>query len=50
MRAAVVVAGVVVNVIIIDPENPILIEGATVIPSETANIGDRWDGSSFSPP
>lgn len=45
MRAAVIENGVVVNVIIVDN-----IEGPNVVATETANIGDLYDGQAFTRP
>lgn len=45
-RAAVVKNGVVVNVLIIDHVLE-TIPGATLVPSETADIGDQYNGTAF---
>jgi hypothetical protein len=44
-RAALVENGVVVNTIIADED--FAIEGYLVVPSETAEIGDLYDGEAF---
>jgi hypothetical protein len=47
-RAALVEDGVVVNTIIADED--FAIDGYLVVPSETAEIGDVYDGETFTRP
>jgi hypothetical protein len=47
-RAALVEAGVVVNTIIADED--FAIDGYLVVPSETAEIGDIYNGAGFTRP
>lgn len=49
MRCAVVRDGVVVNVVMASPAEDKL-EGATVVASDTASIGDSYDGAVFTLP
>lgn len=47
MRAAIIVDGVVDNIIEID--DPTALPGAHVVPAAEAAIGDTWDGQEFIP-
>jgi len=47
-RKAVISDGVVDNVI--EADDDFTLPGKTLIASDTANIGDIWDGSAFTPP
>lgn len=50
MRAAIIQNGVVVNVTTITPGTLIQIPGYIIVISDTANIGDLWDGFTFTTP
>ncbi len=55
MRAVLIVSGVVNNAIAIDEEHraeyeAALPQGTTLVVSDTANIGDLYDGSTFTKP
>lgn len=51
IRNAIIEAGLVTNVVLSDPEGdwtpP---DGTVLVASETASIGDVWDGTVFTPP
>ena len=50
MRAALVKDGVVINVTVFGSTAPATWDGYTVIASETALVGDLWDGVTFTTP
>jgi hypothetical protein len=51
MRYALVESGVVVNVVeVVEGDGSTAQEGQALVPSDTANIGDLWDGSAFQKP
>lgn len=51
-QAAVVVDGIVTNVIVVDDEAdpPFAIEGAEIVVNDEASIGDHFDGEHFTKP
>lgn len=51
IRTAIIKAGIVTNIVMHDPDagwTPP--DGASLLAADTANIGDRWDGTNFAPP
>ncbi|EME67921.1 hypothetical protein H261_21004 [Paramagnetospirillum caucaseum] len=51
IRTAIIEAGIVTNVVMRDPRDGWMPpEGCVIVASETAGVGDTWDGSAFTPP